>query len=189
MYPFEQGSIQELIAITLEISPHLTDRTKRDIRLAYAKYEAYLDANKAMSKLITSGAWTHKVSNDDIIEVFFSKSAYFKDHAKVFSLVHKYPDMQKWLRNEDDALNDTELWKYKKKTFANLKEILVNYEVSQQKKSNHAASEKTSHSVSQKTSHSAPDRKGKGRKMSQDSDEEQGHHRKKANSSRKQQYS
>lgn len=124
-----KSAIQELIISTLGIPVHLTDRSikaKADIRMAYAKYLALLDASKSMSKMVTSGTWTHKVAtNDDIIEIFMSKSAYFQNHSKVFSMVHRYPPMQKWLGNGDDAPPDHNVWGYQKHTFENLKEILI----------------------------------------------------------------
>ena len=124
-----KSAIQELIITTLGIPAHLTDRSSKakvDIRVAYAKYIALLDACKAMTKLVTSGTWTHKaVNNDDMIEIFMSKSAYFKNHAKVFCLVKRSPMMQKWLENADDAPADYEVWGYSRHTFDTLKEILT----------------------------------------------------------------
>jgi hypothetical protein len=120
-----QGSIQELIINTLNIPIHLTDHGKCDIRMAFTKYLACIDAIKTLPKMCQSGTWTHKVpSNDDVIEVFTSKSAYFKNHKKVFPMVSSYPAMEKWLLNADDAPPDHDVWGYKKQTFDNLKGIL-----------------------------------------------------------------
>jgi len=123
-----QSAIQVLIISTLEIPVHLTDRStkaKVDIRMAYAKYVALLNAIGSMSKLVTSGTWTHQaVTNDDIIEIFMSKSAYFKNHAKVFPMVNRYPLMERWLVNADDSPSDYEVWGYQKHTFDVLKSIL-----------------------------------------------------------------
>ena len=168
-YPsFAPGSIQELIATTLEIPSHLTDRSKRDLRLSYAKYEAYLEATKSMSKLVTLGTWTPKFTNDDIIEIFFSKSAYFKWHSKIFPFVKKYPAMQKWLCN-DDAPYDAEVWGHKKQTFENLKEILDNCKDPSDLKKKPALGGK-----------------GKGRGGSRDSDKEHHSHKKVGSSKRSQ---
>lgn len=128
-----KSAIQELIISTLDIPTHLTDRSikvKIDIRMAYAKYLALLDTIRSMSKLVTSGTWTHKtVSNDDIIEIFMSKSAYFKNHSKIFTMVNRYPQMEKWLLNADDAPPDFEVWGYQKHTFEVLRSILSKREV------------------------------------------------------------
>jgi hypothetical protein len=125
-----------------------------------------------MSQLRLSGGWPHKaVTNDDIIAVFFSKSAYFKEHHKIFPMVSNYPGMQKWLRNEEDAPSDAELWGSKKKSFANLKQILLDYENLQRKKKDDAASEKK-----------GSGRKGKERQTSWSGDEGRDHHRKASSS-------
>jgi len=125
-----KSAIQELIiTTTLGIPAHLTDRStkaKADIHVVYAKYIALLAACKAMSKLVTAGTWTYKaVNNNDMIEIFMSKSAYFKNHAKVFCLVKRSPMMRKWLENVDDAPADHEVWGYSKHTFDVLKAILT----------------------------------------------------------------
>ena len=122
-----KSAIQELIiTTTLGIPAHLTDhstKAKVNICVAYAKYIA---ACKAMSKLVTSETWTHKaVNNDDMIEIFMSKCAYFKNHAKVFCLVKQSTIMQKWLENADDAPADYKAWGYSKHTFNTLKTILT----------------------------------------------------------------
>jgi hypothetical protein len=97
-YPFPPGSIQELVATTLQIPVYLTDRTRRDLRLSYAKYEAFLDVAKRLSAMAAAGTWTRKVpTNDEIIEMFVSKSTYFKYYARIFPRVSTYPAMQKWL--------------------------------------------------------------------------------------------
>jgi len=122
------SAIQELIISTLNIPLHLTDcsaKAKADIRMAYAKYLALLDAIKSMSKMVTSGTWTYKtVTNDDIIEIFMSKSAYFKNHAKVFPMVNRYPMMERWLSNGDDSPSDYDVWGYQRHTFDVLRSIL-----------------------------------------------------------------
>jgi len=121
--------IQELIISTLNIPIHLTDRSnkaKADLRMAYAKYVALLAALNSMSALVLSGTWTHQtVSNDDIIEIFMSKSAYFKNHSKVFTMVDRYPQMKMWLLNEDGGPSDYDVWGYQKHTFDVLKAILT----------------------------------------------------------------
>jgi hypothetical protein len=124
-----KSAIQELIISTFNIPIHLTDRSnkaKGDLRMAYAKYVKLLATLKSMSELVTAGTWTHKiVANDDIIEIFMSKSAYFKNHSKVFTMVNRHPQMKKWLLNADDGPNDYDVWGYQKHTFDVLKAILT----------------------------------------------------------------
>lgn len=124
-----KSAIQELLIITLKIPIHLTDRSNKDkgnIRMAYAKYVALLAALSSMSALVTSGTWTHPtVANDDMIEIFMSKSAYFKNHSKVFTMVDRHPQMEKWLLNEKDGPSDFKVWGHQKHTFDVLKAILT----------------------------------------------------------------
>src|ERR1700677_3200451 len=91
--------------------------------LPYVKLLATL---KSMSELVTAGTWTHQiVANDDIIEIFMSKSAYFKNHSKVFTMVNRHPQMKKWLLNADDGPSDYDVWGYRKHTFDVSKAILT----------------------------------------------------------------
>jgi hypothetical protein len=124
-----RSAIQELLISTLNIPIHLADRSKKhkgDLRMAYAKYVGLLAALKSMSGLVTAGTWTHEtVANDDFIEIFFSKSAYFKNHAKVFTMVDRHPRMKQWLLNADDGPTNYEVWGYQKRTFDVLKAILT----------------------------------------------------------------
>jgi cyclophilin family peptidyl-prolyl cis-trans isomerase len=122
-----KSALQELIISTLNIPIHLTDRSnKGNIHMAYAKYVVLLAALNSMSALVTSGTWTHStVANDDMIEIFMSKSAYFKNHSKVFTMVNRHPLMKEWLLNADDGPSDYEVWGYQNHTFDVLKAILT----------------------------------------------------------------
>jgi hypothetical protein len=62
--------------------------------------------------------------NDDFIEVFCSKSNYFRYYKKSFSQVSGHSAMQKWLQNNDDSPSDLEVWDSMKPTFENLQAIL-----------------------------------------------------------------
>lgn len=74
---------------------------------------------------MTEGAWPHqKLTNDDIIEVFVSKSAYFRSYAKIFPLVKQYPAMEKWLRNDNNGPTTFEVWGNAKQSFESLKVVL-----------------------------------------------------------------
>ena len=98
------GSIQAIIAATLEIPDHLIDRTKgNDIHLAYAKYLAIADALAKLSSMSRSGTWKLKNTNDNVIEIFLAKSSYFRNYTKCFSLVKHYPDMKEWLGGVEGA--------------------------------------------------------------------------------------
>jgi hypothetical protein len=124
-----KSAIQVLIISTLNIPIHLTDRSKKpkgNLCVAYAKYVGLLAALKSMSALVTSGTWTHQiVANEDMIEMFMLKSAYFQNHSKVFTMVDRHPQMRLWLLNADGGPSDYDVWGYKKHTFDVLKAILT----------------------------------------------------------------
>lgn len=73
--------------------------------------------------MTAEGVFSKRPSNDDIIEVFFSRSAFFRYHAKLFPLVVKVPVVQKWLLGEE-GVTDFEVWNFRKPTFENLKVVL-----------------------------------------------------------------
>ena len=126
---FAAGSIRDLIVTALGIPEHLIDRKKGgDLHVAYAKYVALFDALEKLSTMSASGGWKHKNTNDDVVEVFMSKSAYFKSHSKTFPLLKHYPAMQKWFDNPAEALTDSEVWGNEKHTFEGLKKILTLHE-------------------------------------------------------------
>jgi len=124
--PHSPGSIQATIATALKVPPALMDRTKkRDIRLAYAKFEAVHDAIRTLNKMALAGTWNQKVpSNDDIIEVFCSRSVYFRYYKGIFSRVPEDTPVQKWLRNDEDAPSHLEIWGSMKPSLDNLQIVL-----------------------------------------------------------------
>ena len=119
---FDVGSVQASIVSALCIPHQLLDRSPRDIRISYAKYEAYIDACRQLSKLTAEGLFPKRPSNDDIIEVFFAKSTYFK-HQKVFPLVKKVPIVERWMKS-DEGVSDVEVWNSRKQNFDNLNKVL-----------------------------------------------------------------
>jgi hypothetical protein len=71
---------------------------------------AYLDAKKAINKLLAEGKWplTKAPTCEDIIEVFVSKSAFFKNHQPYFSLIPNHPMLHDWLLNKEDVPSNLE---------------------------------------------------------------------------------
>jgi hypothetical protein len=59
------------------------------------------------------------------IEIFMSKSAYFRNHSKVFTMVDRHPQMKKWLLNAIDGPTDYNVWGNQKHTFDVLRAILT----------------------------------------------------------------
>jgi len=85
----------------LNIPMHHVDRSASGLRVSYAKYLAYADAQKALAKLIADGGWPasqKKPKSKDLIEVFISKSAFFKNHQPYFPHIQfDYPELHLWL--------------------------------------------------------------------------------------------
>jgi hypothetical protein len=105
---FAAGSIQDLIVTAFGIPEHLIDHKKgEEVHLAYAKYLALVDALDKLSTMSALRTWKHNNTNDDVVEVFMSKSVYFKYYAKIFSLLDHYPAMKKWLKNADGVPADS----------------------------------------------------------------------------------
>lgn len=126
----KMSPIQKLIITSLAISPHLYDCTpkaKVNITLAYTKYLAVLDTFTSVSKMIAGGTWPRKTktpTNDDMIEIFMSRSTWFQNHSKIFPMVIRSDPIKKWLQHADDAPTDFEVWGYQKQTFDILYSIL-----------------------------------------------------------------
>ena len=122
-----KNPMSQLIKDTLNISDGLTDHGKIDLRMAYAKYLAIHDVDKRLAKMRTDRTWTQKSTFTDIIQVFMSKTVYHRSSAKIFPLAPRYPLMEKWLLNTEDAPTNDQVWKGKKQTYDNLSAILSSY--------------------------------------------------------------
>jgi hypothetical protein len=73
--------------------------------------------------MVTEGTWIGKrPSETEIVELFASKSMWHSHFKKFFSKVPQYPLMQKWLKGEEDAPEDFEIWG-EEKTSYNFKDL------------------------------------------------------------------
>jgi hypothetical protein len=95
------------------------DRRNSNLRTAYAKYLAYLDAQKALAKIVTEGKWilAKQPTGENLIEVFISKSAFFKNYIPLFPQVHDHPLLHLWLKNDEDVPSDMEAWGVQKNVY------------------------------------------------------------------------
>jgi hypothetical protein len=77
------------------------------------------------------GTWKHNNTHDDVIEVFISKSVYFRNHSKVFPLLVHYPAMKEWFEKTADTVEadrataDAVVWGSEKHSFDSLRKILT----------------------------------------------------------------
>ena len=118
------------IASLLNIPAHLTDCSNSGLRASYAKYQAYISAQSALAKVIADGKWPlqKKPKGEDLIEVFILKSAFFKSYQPHFPHIKdRFPELHRWLVNEEDGPTDTEAWGFQKNTymFKDLEELFM----------------------------------------------------------------
>ena len=131
------GSVQERIITTLSISPHLTDHSKNDLRLCYAKYLAIHNTIDTLSKMYANSSWAGKVpTNDKVIKVFMTRSYYFRSPHKIFPLVPKHPAMEGWLLGCGDV---GDVWGGCKQTIESLGQILQAHVSATSHASSHAS--------------------------------------------------
>jgi hypothetical protein len=124
-----QNPVSARIISLLNIADHLVDRCASGLQISYAKYLAYIEAQQSLAKLIGGGGWPasqKKPKSEDLIEVFISRSAFFKNYLPHFPRVPDYPDLQRWLKNEENVPTDLEAWCIQKNiyTFKDLEEFL-----------------------------------------------------------------
>ena len=114
---FELELIEEL-----EIPRRLTRQVPgRSLRDSWERYQAGLAAIAKSSKM------KKKPTEKSITDIFIGKSQWFNWN-KVFIKVKPYNDMIKWLNEDDDSLDDKEVWKcdFDDYTLENLKLWLSN---------------------------------------------------------------
>jgi hypothetical protein len=121
-------SPRDHIISILNIPTHLLDRSGNGIRQAYTKYLAYIDAKNAMDKVVADGKWplTKAPTHEDIVEVFISKSAFFKNYQPYFPHIENHPSLHRWLKNDANPPSDIEAWGVAKNVymFRDLKDYL-----------------------------------------------------------------
>jgi len=129
------GSMQKILIDTFNISAHLLERKKTDLRLTYAKYLAIQKMIEDVGAMERGGTWTHqKPTVQDIVEIYMSRSGYFHRPGKFFPRVSVIPGMEGWLKNEEGALSKKEVWGDKEPSYKNLSDMLDLYESPGKKK-------------------------------------------------------
>ena len=103
----------------LNIPPHLTDRSEPTLPVAYQRYLAYHEACKTLDQKIAAGTWTgKKPSKVDMVEIFISKSMWWRYYNATFSKVSQFPLLLEWLENGEDAPKDLDVWGYEKSAYS-----------------------------------------------------------------------
>jgi hypothetical protein len=110
----------EMIKI-LDIPVHLTDRPQgtADLRIAYTKYEALLEAKAKLLRMRNNGSWTlRKPKSEELTEIFVSKTVWHSKYTKLFPVAKDHPHLMKWLENTPDAPANTDIFGVEKNAYS-----------------------------------------------------------------------
>ena len=87
--------------------------TSLTLQQHYTHYLAYLDALTTSRKMQRDRTWPEglRVPGDsDIRLLFIGKSTWHDSWSKTFPHLKDYPKMKKWLADDEDCLDDVDLW-------------------------------------------------------------------------------
>jgi hypothetical protein len=128
--------IQKILIEIFKPAANLIQHEKvTGIRLNYAKYLAIQKIIQKVGNMEQAATWVHpKPTLQDIIEVFQSRSGYFKHSRQLFPRVENLPQMKLWLEGGEDAPEEKIVWGGKKPCFKNLEDILDSHDPSYKKK-------------------------------------------------------
>jgi hypothetical protein len=111
----------------LEILMNLTDRAQiTDLRHAYSKYKAILQARTTRIWMQNDGSWNiKKPTSEELTGIFVSKRDWHSKYATLFPKAKDYPLLMEWLENGMDAPANTKVFGMEKTvyTFKNLTEF------------------------------------------------------------------
>ena len=109
-YTAEQTDFANALQIPSEMRRTGTSLT---LQQHYTRYLAYFDALTTSRKMQRDGTWPEglRVPGDsDIRLLFIGKSTWHDSWSKTFPHLKDYPKMKKWLTDDEDCLDDVELW-------------------------------------------------------------------------------
>ena len=109
-YTAKQTDFANTLQIPSEM--HCTG-TSLTLQQHYTCYLAYLDALTTFRKMQRDGTWPERLrvpGDSDIRLLFIGKSTWHDSWSKTFSHLKDYPKMKKWLTDDEDCLDDVDLW-------------------------------------------------------------------------------
>jgi len=109
-YTAEQTKFADALQIPSELRRTGTSLT---LQQHYARYLAYLKALTTLKKMNKDGTWPEGLrvpSDSDIRLLFIGKSTWHDSWSKTFPHLKDYPDMKNWLADDEDCLDDVDLW-------------------------------------------------------------------------------
>lgn len=112
---------KETLLTFLQIDTELPYLGQPGLRTTYAKYKEVARCSGIMNKLRSNPAWRdHLIQAGvdegwrpvfiDLINIFIAKSQYYTKWQPPFAAAQKYREMVLWLENDDDALENGDLW-------------------------------------------------------------------------------
>jgi hypothetical protein len=111
------------IVTLLGIPLDLTNRNNNSLRVAYEKFVAHARAFKTMQLMVSQGTWKRKrLTGTELVELFVSKSMWFRYFSPNFSKVSNFADMILWLEDDDGCPSDLAVWGFEKSTY-NFKDL------------------------------------------------------------------
>jgi hypothetical protein len=87
--------------------------TPLTLKQHYTRYLAYLNTLATSRKMQKNGTWPEGLrvpADSDIRLLFIGKSTWHDSWSKTFPHLKEYPEMKKWLTDDEDCLDDVELW-------------------------------------------------------------------------------
>ena len=113
----EQSAMADALGIPVALR-----RTGNVLKLQehYTRYLALLEAEKTFKKMQKDGTWPSGLRlpvGRDIPNLFIGKSTWHDFWTKTFPHVAEYPEMVKWLGNEEDCMETEELFGVKLKAY------------------------------------------------------------------------
>jgi hypothetical protein len=79
----------------------------------YTRYLAYLDSLTALRKAQRDGTWPEGLrvpGESDVRLLFIGKSTWHDGWSKTFPHLREHPEMKKWLADDEDCLDNLDLW-------------------------------------------------------------------------------
>jgi hypothetical protein len=109
-YTVEQTGFVNALQIPSEM--HCTG-TPLTLKQHYTCYLAYLNTLTTLRKMQKDETWPEglRVPGDsDICLLFIGKSTWHNSWSKTFPHLKNHPEMKKWLADDEDCLDDVDLW-------------------------------------------------------------------------------
>ena len=99
-------------ALQIPSDMHCTG-TPLTLKQHYVWYLVYLNTLATLRKMQRDGTWTKELrvpGDSDIRLLFIGKSTWHNSWSKTFPYLKDYPEMKNWITDDEDYIDDIELW-------------------------------------------------------------------------------